>query len=427
MKIFSLTLLCFLAVSLLPLRGEILKDARGNFVRYGGDYAKGTVKLPDVLRRRSPQFRGVWCATVQNLDFPRCANAAEFKKHFLAVIGLLKKHNCNVLIFQVRANADAVYLSKYNPFSAWISGKEGVTLGNFDPLPWMVKVCHRNGIEFHAWLNPYRITGSTPLSKAKYLATLPPRHIARLRPDLVIAHRNPDGSWALQFDPGRGEVVNHLAHTVQEILLKAPVDAIHFDDYFYPYNHLPFEADAATVARFNPGKLSQPDWRRNNVNFLIQQISGLCRKHKVAFGISPFGIWGNAKDIKGGSLTGGTQSRSAIYADSLFWMQKGYLDYIIPQLYWSFDHPKAAYAALTDWWVLCARSCPPTKLYIGHGLYRISPAELYNQLRYNSVHREIRGEALYALRHLRNANFSKLLKKCWSEAVPARETGKVRE
>ena len=419
MKIFCRVLIFFLAASLFPLCGEILKDAGGKPVRYGGDYAKGNVNLPP-LRFRPVQFRGVWCAIVQNLDFPRCASAAEFKKHFLSVVALLRKNNCNVLIFQVRANADAVYLSKYNTFSAWITGKEGMTLGNFDPLPWMVSVCHKNGLEFHAWLNPYRVMGSTPLTKARYLATLPPRHIARLRPDLVIACRNPDGTNALQFDPGRPEVINHLAHTVQEILLKAPVDAIHFDDYFYPYNHLPFEADSATYARFNPHKLSQADWRRNNVNQLIRQISLLCRKHKVPFGISPFGIWGNAKDIKGGSLTGGTQSRTAIYADSLFWVQQGYIDYIIPQIYWSFDHPKAAYAALTDWWIRVARRYPRTRLYIGHGLYRISSTELYNQLRYNAVHPEIRGEALYALRHLKNPVFSKLLQRCWPGPVPAK-------
>ena len=407
----------FLALPQLP--GEILKNAKGTPVRYGGDYAKGVVNLPE-LRRRTVQFRGVWCATVQNLDFPRCANKAEFQKHFAAVLALLKKHNCNVLIFQIRANADAVYLSSCNPFSGWISGREGLTLGNFDPLPWMVRECHKNGIEFHAWLNPYRITNSTKLSKSAYLKTLPAKHIARLRPDLVLASKKADGTFALQFDPGRPEVINHLLHTVQEILEKAPVDAIHFDDYFYPYDHLPFEADSATFLKFNPGKLTQPDWRRNNVNLLVSKVSRLCRKHKTRFGISPFGIWGNAKDIRGGSLTGGTQSRSAIYADSLFWLRQGYLDYIIPQIYWNFDHPAAAYAALTDWWIKAVRRYPGTALYIGHGLYNISSTELLNQLRYNSVHPEIGGEALYALRHLRRKNHSKVLQWCWPVAVPVR-------
>ena len=413
--------LLFAALFLLApqLPGEILKNAKGRPVRYGGDYSKAVVDLPQ-LHHRKVQFRGVWCATVQNLDFPRCADEKSFKKHFAGVLALLRQHNCNVLIFQIRANADAVYLSKYNPFSAWISGKEGKTLGTFDPLPWMVRECHKNGIEFHAWLNPYRITNSTKLSRSAYLGTLPAKHIARLRPDLVLASRKSDGTLALQFDPGRPEVINHLLHTVQEILEKAPVDAIHFDDYFYPYEHLPFEADKASFTKYNPAKLAQPDWRRNNVNLLVSKVSRLCRKYKTPFGISPFGIWGNAKDIRGGSLTGGTQSRSAIYADSLFWLQQGYLDYIIPQIYWNFDHPVAAYAALTDWWVRAARRYPGTALYIGHGLYNISSTEFYNQLRYNSVHPEIRGEALYALRHLRRKNYSAVLRKCWTKPVPVK-------
>lgn len=411
-------LLFILAAFHLSLQGEILRNAKGVPVRYGGIYAKSPVRLP-ALRFRSVQFRGVWCATVENLDFPKCADAAGFKKHFTSVLQLLRKNNCNVLIFQVRPNADAVYLSRYNPFSAWISGKAGRTLGSFDPLPYMVKECHRNGIEFHAWLNPYRITGKTPLSKNGYLKTLPARHIARLRSDLVLASRNPDGTTALQFDPGRVEVINHILHTVSEIIEKAPVDAIHFDDYFYPYNRLPPGADDFSYKRFNPRRLSLADWRRNNVNALVSQVSRLCRARGVRFGISPFGIWGNAKDVKGGSLTGGTQSRDALYADSLHWVKQGYLDYIIPQIYWEFDHPKAAYAALTDWWIQVIRRYPGTALYIGHGLYKISSTELYNQLRYNSVHREIRGEALYALRHLRQKKYANVLKKCWRHPVPA--------
>lgn len=414
-----IVLLSVIAAVLLPLQGEILRNAKGVPVRYGGIYAKGSVDLP-ALRFRSVQFRAVWCAVVENLDFPKCADAADFKRHFLSVLRLLRKNNCNVLIFQVRSNADAVYLSRYNPFSAWISGRAGRTLGNFDPLPYMVKECHRNGIEFHAWLNPYRIIGKTPLSKKRYLQTLPERHIARLRSDLVLASRNPDGTTALQFDPGRVEVINHILHTVKEIIEKAPVDAIHFDDYFYPYNQLPPGADSFSYQRFNPRRLTLADWRRNNVNALVSQVSRLCRSRRVKFGISPFGIWGNAKDVKGGSLTGGTQSRSAIYADSLHWVQRGYLDYIIPQIYWSFDHPKAAYAALTDWWIQVVRRHPGTALYIGHGLYSISSTELYNQLRYNGVHREIGGEALYALRHLRQKKFADVLKKCWPRPVPAR-------
>ena len=416
--IIRILLAAVLGTSITHLSGEILKNSKGETVRYAGIYGRSPVDLPRLHFRRV-QTRAVWCATTQNLDFPRCADAAEFKKHFSGVVALLRKYNCNVLIFQVRGNADAVYLSRYNPFSAWISGKAGRTLGDFDPLPYMVQLCHRNGIEFHAWLNPYRIVSSTKLTREKYLETLPARHIARLRPDLVIAGRNRNGTLSLQFDPGRPEVINHLLHTVDEIIARAPVDAIHLDDYFYPYTPLPPGADAYSYRNFNPGKLSLEDWRRSNVNRLVMQLSRFCRTRRVRFGISPFGIWANAKEVKGGSPTGGVQSRNELYADSLLWMQQGWLDYIIPQIYWSFDHPKAAYAAVTDWWIKAARRYPRTRLLIGHGLYRISGLELYNQLRYNSVHPEISGEALFALRHLREKRFSDSLKKCWPTSVPA--------
>lgn len=412
-------LLC--ALLLLPLSGEVLKDKKGTPVRYGGLYSKAPVNLP-ALQYRRVQTRAVWCAVVNNLDFPRSTTAAEFKKNFAFVLDLLQRHNCNVLIFQVRANADAVYLSAYNPFSRWITGQEGTTLGKFDPLPYMVQECRRRGIEFHAWLNPYRITGTTSLSKEAYLKTLPPRHIARLCPELVLTGAEKNGMRSLQFDPGRPEVVNHILHTVKEILDRAKVSAIHFDDYFYPYTPLPEGADKETFKRFNPHKLSLEDWRRNNVNFLIREVSRLCRSRQVRFGVSPFGIWANAKDRKGGSLTGGIQAREFIYADTLLWVQKGYLDYIIPQIYWRFDHPKAAYAAVTDWWIRVIRRYPRTELYIGHGLYALDGTELFNQLRYNSVHPEIRGEALYSLRHLRQKQFSQWVKKCWPVPVPARIT-----
>lgn len=409
-------LLILSAAGFLTLSGEILKDRCGLPVRYGGIYSSAPVNLPK-LHFRKVQTRAVWCAVVNNLDFPRSANEQQFKRNFASVIALLRKHNCNVLIFQVRANGDAVYLSRYNPFSPWVSGRWGKTLGNFDPLPYMVKECRRNGIEFHAWLNPYRITGSTPLNKNQFLNTLPARHLARLRPDLVLASRNRNGTWALQYDPGRQEVINHILHTVNEILSRAPVSAIHFDDYFYPYTPLQPGTDMRTYLNCNPKGLSLAEWRRENVNTLIAGVSRLCRSRRVRFGVSPFGIWANSKNIKGGSLTGGMQAREDIFADTLLWVQRGYLDYIIPQIYWSFSHPKAAYGALTDWWVRVARRYPGTTLYIGHSLYNNSSTELYNQLRYNSVHPEIRGEAIYSLRHLKDGKFSNALRHCWPVPV----------
>ena len=198
------------------------------------------------------------------------------------------------------------------------------------------------------------------------------------------------------------------------------MDAIHFDDYFYPYEPLMSGTDNSSFYRYNPRRLRLDDWRRENVNTLIRETSRLCRSRRVRFGVSPFGIWDNARKRRGGSLTAGMSSRNDIFADTLLWMQQKWIDYIIPQVYWNFDHPKAAYAAVTDWWIVSARKFPSTELYIGHSLGRSGPAELYNQLRYNSVHPEIRGEALYALRFLRNRNFSTMLQRVWNTPVPSR-------
>ncbi len=401
------------------LRGEILKDSRDRPVRYGGNLSAAPVNLP-VLKFRRVQTRAVWCSVVYNLDFPRCTDAKKFKRAFADVLAQLKRHNCNVLIFQLRAGCDAAYLSRINPFSRWITGREGQTLGPFDPLTYMVQECRRSGIEFYAWLNPYRVAGATSQSKEAYLAGLSPMNIARRRPDLVLASPTRSGRLSLQLDPGRPEVIRHILSTVHEIISRAPVSGIVFDDYFYPYDPLLPGTDRASFLRFNPRRLSLEDWRRENVNLLLRECSRLCRSRCVRFGVSPFGIWANSKTFRGGSLTRGMESRQDIFADTLHWLHQNYLDFVIPQVYWPFDHPKAPYAAVTDWWVLAARRYPRTALYIGHSPGLWGPAELANQLRYNSVHPEIRGEAVFALRHLKGGKYTSVLKKCWPVPVPSR-------
>ena len=407
-------LLCFSA-----LHGEILRDSRGRPVRYGGKLSAAPIDLPSLKFRRV-QTRAVWCSIVYNLDFPRCTDAAKFKRAFADVLAQLKRHNCNVLIFQLRASCDAAYLSRINPFSRWVTGREGRTLGPFDPLVHMVQECRRSGIEFYAWLNPYRVTGATHLSKNAYLAALSPMNIARRRPDLVLATPTRSGRLSLQLDPGRPEVIRHILSTVHEIISRAPVSGIVFDDYFYPYDPLLPGVDRASFLRFNPRRLSLEDWRRNNVNLLLRECSRLCRSRRVRFGVSPFGIWANSKRVRGGSLTLGMESRYDTFADTLRWLQQGWVDFVIPQVYWPFDHPKAAYAAVTDWWVLVARRYPRTALYIGHTPGQRGPGELANPLRYDSVHPEIRGEALFPLRMLRTGKYTSVLKKCWPTPVPPR-------
>lgn len=223
------------------------------------------------------------------------------------------------------------------------------------------------------------------------------------------------------LNPGEPEVVNYLIRTVNEILLQYDVDAIHFDDYFYPYFDIG-NLDAATQKKYAPAGMTTEDWRRENVNTLVRNVSLLIRRHnkthqkQIRFGISPFGIWANAPSDKpafflkkqsapsmpAGSLTGGTQSYFKQFADTRKWVQEGWIDYIVPQLYWSFSHRTAPYAALADWWADTVKGTN-TDLYIGHGVYRIGtstdwkdPDELLNQLRFNCLRPEIKGSAFFS-------------------------------
>ena len=310
------------------------------------------------------------------------------------------------VIFQVRSNCDAFYPTELAPWSRWLTGVEGVGLKGFDPLRFMVEEAHRNRLEFHAWFNPYRVTGGTALTKEAYLRTLSPRNFARRHPQWVLAQRV-GSKRRLFLDPGIPQVVKHLAAVVREVAARYPVDAIHFDDYFYPYEPLGNE-DARTFAAYNPRRLSLADWRRSNTDALILAVrqavdqANAATRRRVRFGVSPFGIWANRSSHPAGSLTGGKESRNVLFADSRKWVRYQAVDYIAPQIYWSFGHDTAAYAALVDWWCAAVRGTK-VKLYIGMGAYRAAqwPAnELVNQMRFNRMRPEVAGAAFFSYRSL---------------------------
>ena len=388
---------------------EVIMDPRtGKPARYAGDcQPKPDVMVPKRPGFRRSMFRGVWVATVENIDFPTHRDVASFKKDFIAVVNNLKSIHATAIIFQVRPMNDAFYPSRYNPYSRFMTGQEGVGFRNFDPLKFMIAECHKRGIEFHAWLNPYRVMHKVKTSKTAALKTLAAGNYAKQHPDQVLDVPGNDGNRLLILDPGRPEVRAFLLATVQELILKYDVDAIHFDDYFYPYAGTG-NADLQTYRRYNPRKFSLDDWRRNNVNLMVQNVSSLIRsvnkqqKRNIQFGISPFGIWGNKKRLPQGSLTGGSESYFKQYADTRLWVKSGWLDYIAPQLYWTFGHNTAPYAHLTDWWAVTVRGTR-TKLYIGHSVARLgenrewsNPLEIYNQLRYNTMVPEVRGSIFYS-------------------------------
>ena len=439
-----LRLLPLLAACCMLEAGEsVLKvPGTGKPVAYGGRFSNAKVMIPDTYRPKAREMRGAWVATVENLDFPKHADAASFRRDYLAVVDNLKKSNFNTIIFQVRPMNDAFYPSKLNPWSRWMTGAEGKTLG-FDPLDFMVKEAHRRNLEFHAWLNPYRVVSSTRLRKAAYLRTLAANNFARKNPHLVLEVKRKDGTYSLLLNPGEPRVVRHILATVREIVENYPVDAIHFDDYFYLYGGVG-NSDHSTFRQYNPRRLSLEDWRRANVDAIIsgvkRELTDYNRRsgRKVAFGVSPFGIWANKKSMSSGSLTGGNQSFFSQYADTRGWVKKGWVDYIAPQLYWPFTMDVAAYAALADWWADVVRGTP-VNLYIGHGVYRLGAdsrwhrGELADQLRYNTKLREVDGSILFSYRNvfspsnpvMRDA-VGKVLREYWKTPVPCPPCGNVR-
>ena len=390
---------------LLALIGTITLFAAPRRVPYAGKYSKLSVTVPPY-RAKKTELRGVWVATVENIDFPKTASAAAFQTEYNKILRNAKAAGFNTIIFQVRPASDAFYCSKHNPWSRNLTGSEGKAVKNFDPLAYMVKATHAQNMQFHAWLNPYRVCGNTKLSVKQYLSTLDPRNFARKNPQYVLAPPSErKGYRTLLLDPGIPEVRNHIVNTVHEIIANYKVDAIHFDDYFYPYGGIG-SCDKSSYARHNPLKLALDDWRRNNVDLVIKNIRILLNDHarktgrRVEFGISPFGIWGNANHIKGGSLTGGKESYFINYADTRKWVQRRWIDYIVPQLYWQFTHETAAYACLVDWWCANVRGTG-VKLYIGLAPYRLgtpnwSTRELADQLRYNSSKSEVSGNIMFS-------------------------------
>ncbi len=353
------------------------------------------VGCSSASERRDFETRACWVSSIGNLDFPSKMgmSAANLRKEIDDIIINCKNIGLNTIFFQVRPNGDALYRSKIFPWSKYLSGKQGVAPDQaFDPLHYFVEKAHKNNIELHAWINPYRIgTGENIAS------TLSSNNPAILHPEYTI-----QSATGLYYNPGLPEVRSLILDGIDELISNYDVDGIHFDDYFYPYDLKGFD-DSDTYEKYGNGR-SLGDFRRESVDELVRLSYNLIKSKDPdkEFGISPFGIWANKSTNPQGSETRGMSSYSAIFSDSKKWVEKGWLDYICPQVYWTFDHEKAPYAKIVDWWEsVCKKT--DVKLYVGMAAYKINtdevgwkdPNQIQRQLQYASKKSSYAGHCFF--------------------------------
>lgn len=310
------------------------------------------------------EFRGAWIQTIWQEQYMKM-NQKQMESYFTMMLDSLHSARINAVIFQVRPHADAFYKSDLEPWSKYLTGKQGkAPENNFDPLAYLVRECHKRNMELHAWINPYRVATSE--------GNLTDRnHLYYTQPERFVKY-----GTQIFFDPGNPENRKYICRIVKDIVNRYDVDAIHMDDYFYPYPIAGqvFDDDYSfgIYAKDQGFKSSQrADWRRNNVNLIVKELKNtiISTKPWVRFGISPFGIYRNKSNTKdgSGSDTNGLQNYDDLYADVKLWVEEGWIDYNIPQLYWEIGHSTADYNNLSLWW---SRNVGKSHLYFGQDVTR---------------------------------------------------------
>lgn len=302
-------------------------------------------------------FRGAWIQCV-NGQF-KGMSTANMQRTLTYQLNELQKDGCNAIIFQVRPECDALYESSIEPWSYYLTGEQGDRpYPYWDPLAWMIRECHKRGMELHAWINPYR-------AKTK---------VAHLNARNHVVVRHPE--WCFEYDgltllnPALKQCRDYICDVVRDIVTRYDVDGLHIDDYFYPYPVAGVQIpDAANFHSNNYGISNREDWRRQNVNMFIEQLYHTVHDAKpwVKVGISPFGIYRNQRSDPKGSRTNGLQNYDDLYADVLLWDEMGWMDYCVPQLYWEIGHKAADYDELIRWW---DRNIKKSDLYIGEDVER---------------------------------------------------------
>jgi len=308
------------------------------------------------------EFRAAWVATVDNIDWPTRGNynSANQKKEFIDLLDMHKRNGMNAVIVQVRPATDAFYPSKFEPWSQWLTGKQGkAPFPYYDPLQFMIDETHKRGMEFHAWCNPYRAEFSIGNS------SIAANHVTKIHPEWFVKYGN-----TRYFDPGNKQAQEFVVKVIRDIVNRYDIDGMHFDDYFYPYRLAGKEFPDERSFKLYGNGMSRNDWRRSNTDSIIVKLAFAIKEENehCRFGISPFGVWRNrANDPDGSATTAGVTNYDDLYADILLWLKNGWIDYVAPQLYWEFGHKAAPFEVLLDWWSkhTYGRHC-----YIGLGIYR---------------------------------------------------------
>ncbi|MGW1795993.1 glycoside hydrolase family 10 protein [Streptomyces sp. NPDC001984] len=359
--------------------------------------AQGATAVP--RRRAATEMRGVWVATVNNRDWPSRTGltAAQQRTELIAHLDRAVRGRLNTVIFQVRPTADALWPSPYEPWSQFLTGTQGRSPG-WDPLGTAVTEAHARGLQLHAWFNPYRIANHTDPRR------LVASHPARKHPDWVVPY-----GGKLYYNPGLPKVRAFVQDAMLDAVARYPVDAVHFDDYFYPYPVAgqSFDDDAA-YDTYGGSFTNRAAWRRDNINRLVKETAARIREVRpgTQFGISPFGVWRNAAtDSRGSDTRAGVQTYDDLYADTRAWVRDNVIDYLVPQVYWNIGFAAADYTKLVSWWAGVAKGTG-TRLYIGEALYKAGaagqpaawkdPAELSRHLTRAAAHPEVSGHVYFA-------------------------------
>lgn len=364
---------------------------------------RGAVRGSGGGRAPVPQLRGMWIATVENVDWPSGAglSAREQRAELTGLLDTAVERRLNAVFLQVRPTADALWPSTKEPWSQWLTGVQGRDPG-WDPLGTAVAEAHARGLELHAWFNPYRVANHTD-----------PQRLAAAHP----VRRNP--TWAvpyggkLYYNPGLPQVRAFAQEAMLDAVSRYPVDGVHWDDYFYPYpvDGQEFDDDEA-YERYGGSFASRADWRRHNTDTLVKEMSDRLKGVRPAarFGVSPFAVWRNSdRDPLGSRTRAGVQTYDDLYADTRKWVREGWIDSIVPQAYWQIGHPSADYAAIVEWWAETVRGTR-VALYAGEALYRCDaesstpawrdPAELSKHLTLAARHAEVRGHVYFSAKQV---------------------------